>query len=53
MDRLNPKEHVDFHYLCGEVFDGVPRPSLTRDFGQTNVAELANFVHSGPAAPGH
>lgn len=40
------------HFLCGEVFDGIPRPSLTKDFGQTNVAQLADFVYAGPSAPG-
>lgn len=43
MDRLDPQAHINMHYLCGEVFDGVPRPSLTKQFGLTNVTELADL----------
>ncbi|MCB1681569.1 MAG: hypothetical protein KDI65_06505 [Alphaproteobacteria bacterium] len=48
VDSLSPQSHVQMHYLCGEVFDGVPRPNLTKTFGNTNVADLAGFVQSGP-----
>lgn len=40
------------HYLCGEVFDSIPRPNLSKSFGMTNMAELADYVHSGPSTPG-
>ncbi|MCB1592731.1 MAG: hypothetical protein KDI90_09800 [Alphaproteobacteria bacterium] len=49
MATLEPKAHMEMHYLCGETLDGVPRPSLTREFGLTNVTDLADLVYAGPS----